>query len=90
MLLVGTNLAGHDGRRGFTHHLAVRQSHRRSGTGRQLVSLGLQVLRAEYIEKCHLFVYQSNREAIAFWLDIGFARRSELAMMSQMTEFVDE
>jgi ribosomal protein S18 acetylase RimI-like enzyme len=87
---VGPILAGHDGRRGFIHHLAVRKSHRRLGIGRQLVSLCRKALRAEHIEKCHLFVYQSNRDAIDFWLDIGFTRRSELAMLSQMTEVMDE
>ena len=89
-LLVGTILGGHDGRRGFIHHLAVRPSHHRLGIGRQLVSLCLKRLRTENIEKCHLFVYQSNREAIAFWQNIGFTRRSELAMMSQMIEVVVE
>ena len=84
-LLVGTILGGHDGRRGFIHHLAVRLSHRRLGIGRRLVTLCLKGLQTEHIEKCHLFVYQSNDEAIAFWQDIGFTRRSELAMMSQMT-----
>lgn len=84
--LVGTILGGHDGRRGFIHHLAVRESHRRLGIGRQLVTLCLEALQADYIEKCHLFVFQVNEEAITFWEKIGFTRRSELAMMSQITE----
>lgn len=90
LLLVGTILGGHDGRRGFIHHLAIRLSHRRLGIGRQLAILCLKGLRTEHIEKCHLFVYQSNREAIAFWKNSGFTRRSELAMMSQLTEVVSE
>jgi len=89
-LLAGTILGGHDGRRGFIHHLAVRSSHRRLGIGRRLVTLCLKALRAEQIEKCHLFVYQSNIEAITFWQKLGFLWRTELAMMSQMTAIVAE
>jgi ribosomal protein S18 acetylase RimI-like enzyme len=88
--LVGTILGGHDGRRGFIHHLAVHGSHRRLGIGRQLVFLCIKGLKAEGIEKCHLFVYQSNLEAVAFWQEIGFIMRTELAMMSQMTASVTD
>lgn len=35
--LVGTALAGWDGRRGYLHHVAVDPAHRRHGVGRALV-----------------------------------------------------
>ena len=35
--LVGAVLCGHDGRRGYLHHLAVSPSHRGAGLGRALV-----------------------------------------------------
>ena len=35
--VVGAALCGHDGRRGYIHHLAVAKSHRRQGIGKSLV-----------------------------------------------------
>jgi ribosomal protein S18 acetylase RimI-like enzyme len=80
--LVGAVLCGHDGRRGFIHHLAVRPEARRQGIGRRLVQECLAGLRREGIQKCHLFVFRLNEEAIAFWRAIGFTGRDELSMMS--------
>jgi ribosomal protein S18 acetylase RimI-like enzyme len=81
-LLVGAVLCGHDGRRGYIHHLAVRPGHRRQGIGRLLVSRCLTALAAEGIEKCHLFVFSQNEAAIKFWQAVGFTGRTELSMMS--------
>ena len=39
--IVGTCLAGHDGRRGYIHHLAVAGPHRGTGIGRALAEAGL-------------------------------------------------
>ena len=80
--LVGAVLCGHDGRRGYVHHLAVRRSHRRRGIGRTLADRCLAALRREGIHKCHLFVFSENREAVAFWRKIGWTQRIELVMMS--------
>lgn len=80
--LVGAVLCGHDGRRGYIHHLAVRPDYRRQGIGRKLVGHALSGLRREGIEKCHLFVFRQNELAIAFWRALGFTGRSELSMMS--------
>lgn len=84
--MIGAVLCGHDGRRGFIHHLAVQPGMRRRGVGRQLVQECLAGLRREGIQKCHLFVFQQNREAIAFWRAIGFTARDELSMMSVYVE----
>jgi len=81
--VVGTVLCGHDGRRGYIHHLAVAQSHRRRGIGRALVERILSALMAQGIQKCHLFVFGENRQAIAFWERVGFSQRVELVMMSR-------
>jgi ribosomal protein S18 acetylase RimI-like enzyme len=84
--LVGAVLCGHDGRRGFIHHLAVRQSHRRHGVGRALAEQCLTRLDAEGIQKCHLFVFATNHDAIAFWQRVGWHQRTDLTVMSQYTE----
>ena len=45
--LVGAVLGGHDGRRGYLHHLAVDPAWRRRGLGRELTDAVLARLRAE-------------------------------------------
>ncbi len=84
-LLVGAVLCGHDGRRGYVHHLAVRPSYRRQGIGKALASRCLDALAAEGIDKCHLFVFAINADAIAFWKRIGWSQRVDLNVMSQYT-----
>jgi N-acetylglutamate synthase len=81
-LLVGAILAGHDGRRGFLHHLAVRDDRRGQGIGRALVERSLAALRLVGIEKCHLFVFHDNSKGIAFWRKIGWKERIEIVLMS--------
>ena len=84
-ILAGAILCGHDGRRGFIHHLAVNEGYRRQNLGRLLVERALAQLRQEGIQKCHLFVYEQNQEAISFWKQVGFTQRLELRLMSTMT-----
>jgi ribosomal protein S18 acetylase RimI-like enzyme len=83
--LVAAVLCGHDGRRGYIHHLAVKKSHRQSGIGRRLVENCLGELQLKGIQKCHLFVFGENRDAIVFWERLGFIQRLELRMMSSLT-----
>jgi N-acetylglutamate synthase len=84
-VLVGAALCGHDGRRGFIHHLAVRPSHQRQGIGRLLVDRCLTGLAATGIQKCHLFVFGENQNALNFWRAIGWTERVELVLMSRHT-----
>jgi ribosomal protein S18 acetylase RimI-like enzyme len=83
--LVGAVLCGHDGRRGYIHHLAVSESRRRQGLGRALVERCLAALRRDGIGKCHIFVFADNQDTIAFWKSIGWTQRVELIMMSRYT-----
>jgi len=83
--LVGTVLCGHDGRRGYLQHLAVDRAYRRQGIGRALVERVLEALRAQNINKCHLFVIKENEAAIAFWQHIGWFVRDDLVTMSHFT-----
>lgn len=80
--IVGTSLAGHDGRRGYLHHVAVRPDHRRRGIGRALVEKCLSALLAEGILKCHLFVNADNAEGKQFWRVLGWSERSGINLMS--------
>jgi len=76
--LAGVILAGHDGRRGFVHHMAVGEDYRRQGVGAALVERALSALRAEDISKVALLVFRYNEAGNAFWEKMGFALREDL------------
>lgn len=80
--IVGAVLGGHDGRRGYLHHLAVHPSARKMGIGAELTEAVLRVLKRQGIERVHIFVYADNVEGIAFWERIGWRLRSNLVLMS--------
>lgn len=81
--IVGAVLAGHDGRRGYLHHLAVRPEYRKQGLGQALVERSMACLRAEGIDKCHLFVFTQNEIGRAFWEHSGWTKRNTLIIMSK-------
>jgi len=83
--IVGAVLSGHDGRRGFLHHLAVRQDLRGKGIGSELVKVCLERLKAVGIDKCHIFVVKDNEEGMRFWNKIGWETRTDIQAMSQRT-----
>jgi len=62
--LVGAVLCGHDGRRGYLHHLAVPIEHRRRGIGAALVERCLAGLKDAGIRKCNIFVFGSNESGV--------------------------
>ena len=81
--LVAAVLGGHDGRRGYLHHLAVAPTHRGRGIGRALAERVLTALGTQGIYKCHLMVRADNADALAFWTHMGWAQRADLVMMSR-------
>lgn len=87
--LEGTLLCGHDGRRGYLHHLVVRPQSRGRGIGRALVERGLAALQAEGIDKCHLFVYKENSAGRDFWTAEGWSERVTLVIMSKDIPLVE-
>ncbi len=80
--VVGAVLAGHDGRRGYLHHLAVHPAARRLGLGRELVAAALAALKAQGIGKCHIFVFRDNPEGRAFWESCGWRLREDIDLLS--------
>lgn len=80
--LVGTILCGHDGRRGYIHHLSVLPNYRTRGIARKLVETSFCKLKKQGIEKCHLFVVVENIEAKKFWEKLGWKQREDINMMS--------
>lgn len=82
-LIVGTILCGHDGRRGYLHHLAVAQTHRKQGIGRALVDTCLDRLAALKIQKCNLFLFANNTEGRTFWLHQGWSAREDIVLVQK-------
>jgi ribosomal protein S18 acetylase RimI-like enzyme len=81
--ILGTILCGHDGRRGYVYHLAVDDSSRKKGIGRQLTEHSLEALRLSGIVKCHLFVYRDNDGAKLFYDRLGWQKRTTLDIFSK-------
>jgi ribosomal protein S18 acetylase RimI-like enzyme len=83
--IVGAVLCGHDGRRGYMHHLAVNSEFRKRGIGRQLVNACFAELSKIGIVKCNIFVYAHNAEGQAFWKREGWNARADLLVMQSAT-----
>ena len=80
--IVGTLMAGHDGRRGYIQHLAVVPELRGKGIGDKLVELCLEALSEQGIVKSHVHVLGDNEPGRAFWSNRGWVHRAEIEMYS--------
>lgn len=80
--IVGTVLAGHDGRRGFIHHMAVMPQFRRHGIGKKLAKAATDKIFEDGIDKIHIFCYQNNETGQSFWRDFGFEKREDVFVYS--------
>ena len=76
--IIGVILSGHDGRRGFINHTAVKVSERGSGVGGRLVECAMTALEREGINKVALVVYDKNEIGNNFWEKYGFTVRNDL------------
>ncbi len=80
--LIGTVLAGHDGRRGYLHHLCVDVGFRKQGVGRLLITSALEALHAQGLEKAHAFLFSDNETGRKFWERIGWSWRTDIGVVS--------
>jgi putative acetyltransferase len=87
--IVGAVLCGHDGRRGYLHHLAVAKSHRGRGLGKGLVEACLAGLRPLGIQKCNLFLFADHAAGEAFWSHLGWRQRADLQVMQRVLGAID-
>jgi len=83
--VVGAVLSGHDGRRGYLHHLAVAPTHRKLGIGKALTQRCLEALGRNGIPKCNIFLYRSNAKGRAFWKHNGWDLRQDLSILQKRT-----
>jgi ribosomal protein S18 acetylase RimI-like enzyme len=80
--IIGTIMAGHDGRRGYIQHLAVQAANRNVGIGSELLRLCLAALKHAGISKSHVHVFSANKIASHFWLARGWQLRADIAVFS--------
>jgi len=76
--IIGTILAGHDGRRGIFHHVSVVPEYQKQGIGKMLVDSAVEALKKEGITKVLLVVFTHNDNGNAFWEHMGFTLREDL------------
>jgi ribosomal protein S18 acetylase RimI-like enzyme len=80
--IIGTVLAGYDGRRGYIYHLAVYPQFQKKGYGKWLLNQVLSELKALGAKKIHLFVYRNNEEAISFYIHNKWKLRGDIQVLS--------
>jgi ribosomal protein S18 acetylase RimI-like enzyme len=76
--IIGTIMAGNDGRRGHIYHLMVKQEHRKNGLGKKLLGKAEKALKKEGIKKIFLVVFKKNRTGNIFWGNNGYKTRNDL------------
>jgi len=72
--IVGTVMAGYEGRRGWINYLAVSPARQGKGIGRRLMQEAEKRLLALGCPKVNLLVRTSNSQMIEFYRNLGFSR----------------
>ncbi|MBD5641083.1 MAG: GNAT family N-acetyltransferase [Desulfovibrio sp.] len=76
--IIGSIMAGHDGRRAHIYHLAVRSHYRREGIAGRLLENTINQLKMHNILKISLVVFKQNVDGNQFWEKSGFKARPDL------------
>ncbi len=84
--VIGAVLCGHDGRRGYLHHLAVDPGYRGKGLGTTLTTKCLAGLADAGIQRCNIFIFAENEEGKAFWHRTGWSTYGGLEIMYKHVE----
>ncbi|TFC54078.1 GNAT family acetyltransferase [Cryobacterium sp. TMT2-15-1] len=71
--LVGTVMVGHDGHREWVYYLAVDETQRGTGLGRQLMTAAENWLRDHGAVKVQLMVRSTNEAVLGFYEHLGYA-----------------
>ena len=83
--VIAVIMAGHDGRRGFFHHVSVMREYQGQGIGRTLVENAMQALKNEGIRKVALVAFTDNDPGNGFWEKQGFTVRQDLYYRNKYT-----
>jgi ribosomal protein S18 acetylase RimI-like enzyme len=76
--IVGTIMAGNDGRRGHIYHLMVKPEYRKKGIGRTLLKKVEESLKMQGIRKIFLVAFKENKTGNTFWQNNGYEIREDL------------
>jgi ribosomal protein S18 acetylase RimI-like enzyme len=76
--IIGTIMAGNDGRRGHIYHLMVKPEYRKNGLGKKLLEKTEKALKKEGIRKIFLVVFKINKTGNNFWENNGYKIRKDL------------
>jgi ribosomal protein S18 acetylase RimI-like enzyme len=82
--IVGTIMAGNDGRRGHIYHLMVKPEHRKNGIGRALLKKVEESLKRQGIRKIFLVAFKENKKGNIFWKNNGYEIREDLNYRDKM------
>jgi putative acetyltransferase len=81
--IIGAVLCGHDGRRGYLHHLAVAKNHRGNGIGRKLVEASFSALSRAGITRCNIYLINTNTAGEAFWKHNGWNELADVQVLQK-------
>jgi N-acetylglutamate synthase len=84
--IVGSVLAGHDGRRGLIHHLVVNNNYQKKGIGKYLLHEAKKSLKNEGIKKVFLFVLNENSNGIEFYKHLNWNKEDIISVFSSVID----
>jgi ribosomal protein S18 acetylase RimI-like enzyme len=76
--IIGTIMAGNDGRRGHIYHLMVKEEYRNNGIGKKLLENVEKALKKEGIRKIFIVAFKTNKLGNIFWKNNGYEIRKDL------------
>ena len=76
--IIGTIMAGNDGRRGHIYHLMVKDEYRKNGIGKKLLEKAENGLKKEGIRKIFLVAFKNNKTGNKFWENNEYKLRKDL------------
>lgn len=76
--IIGSILAGHDGRTACFYHVCVREDMRNRGIGKRMVTACMRRLQQEHVSKISLFAFRDNAAGNGFWNAEGWTKRSDM------------
>ncbi|KKJ75652.1 acetyltransferase [Kiloniella litopenaei] len=78
--IVGSTMAGYDGRRGWIYSVVVAPSHRRQGIASKLLALAEQELISLGCTKLNLQVRDGNEGAVKLYESLGYRIEPRVSM----------
>ena len=75
--IVGSILAGHDGRHGSFYHVCVHEDYRNHGIGKAMVTAAMIRLKDEGINKIQRGAFKGNERGNQFWHAEGWNERED-------------